>query len=386
MTETATPPTPTPPHRPTPNRPIHVGMPPLDMSGPPVSHFEFWPQHIFYAPIALQWCWLALRHWGPGLALLANPSFPDGGMAGESKLAIFELLEGEAREAMARWTSLTRGPADATGTAQDMETAVGLMAAADLSFPVVAKPDIGCRGVGVRPIRSRDDLAAYLESFPQGARLILQEMVEHEAEAGVFYVRLPGEKTGRIFSLTLKYFPHVIGDGHSTLAELIAADPRAGLLQHIYLPRHRHRLDMVLPHGEPFRLAFAGSHSRGTIFRDGAAYITPEMERAFDAIADSIPEFYFGRFDLRFESIEKLQRGEGFKLVEINGAGGEATHIWDRKTTLREAYATLFEQNRLLFEIGARNRRRGFRAPSIWNLWDAYKREKHLNPLYPVTQ
>ena len=72
-----------------------------------------------------------------------------------------------------------------------------------------------------------------------------------------------------------------------------------------------------------------------------------------NAIADSIPEFYFGRFDLRFESIEKLQRGEGFKLVEINGAGGEATHIWDRKTTLRQAYATLFEQNRLLFEIGA---------------------------------
>ncbi|CAG0910597.1 unnamed protein product, partial [Cyprideis torosa] len=44
----------------------------------------------------------------------------------------------------------------------------------------------------------------------------------------------------------------------------------------------------------------------------------------------------------------------------INGAGAEATHIWDSKTTLREAYATLMEQYRLLFEIGAQNRARGY--------------------------
>jgi len=260
------------------------------------------------------------------------------------------------------------------------------MNAAGISMPVVAKPDIGCRGVGVQPIRSTQDLSNYLADFPQGAGLVLQEMIEHEAEAGVFYVRLPGEDKGRIFSLTLKYFPHVIGDGVSTLKELIQADVRAGLLQHIYLPRHKDNLHLVLPQGEPFRLAFAGSHSRGTIFRDGAAFITPDMEQAFDEVARSIPEFYIGRFDLRFESMDKLQRGEGFRLMEINGAGGEATHIWDRKTRLREAYATLFEQNRLLFEIGYRNRKRGFKPPSIWRLYEAYRRETSLNPHYPSTK
>lgn len=369
-----------------PNRPIHVGMPPLDMSGPPVSHFEFWPQYVFYAPIALQWCLLALRYRGPGLALLANPSFPDGGMAGESKLEIFNILAGRSRDVMANWVPVQRTETGSADIAGDMDTALTKMREAGLSFPVVAKPDIGCRGVGVRPIRCEDDLSAYLRDFPTGANLILQEMIEHDAEAGVFYIRLPGEEKGRIFSLTLKYFPHVIGDGVSTLEELIAADPRAGRLQHIYTPRHRAQLKKVLPKGEPFRLAFAGSHSRGTIFRDGAAFITPQMEQAFDDVAKSIPEFYIGRFDLRFESMEKLQRGEGFKLMEINGAGGEATHIWDRKTTLREAYTTLFEQNRLLFEVGFRNRKRGFRLPSIWRLYDAYKREKVLNAQYPNTQ
>lgn len=374
----------------TPNRPIHVGMPPLDMSGPPVSHFEFWPGRLFYAPIALQWCWLALKHRGLGLPLLANPTFPDGGMAGESKVEIFNVLEGASKDAMARWVSLTRScsrrTADPESLSHDLDAALAAMRDADITLPVVAKPDIGCRGVGVRPVRTLDDLSAYISGFPEGATLILQEMIEHEAEAGVFYIRLPGEDKGRIFSLTLKYFPHVIGDGTSTLRQLIEADPRAGLLPHIYLPRHAHRLSNVLPYGEPFRLAFAGSHSRGTIFRDGARFITSAMEQAFDDIARSIPEFYIGRFDLRFDSIEKLQRGEGFKLIEINGAGGEATHIWDRKTTLREAYATLFEQNRMLFEIGARNRKRGFIPPPIWNLYDAWRRERALFDHYPHTQ
>jgi len=369
-----------------PNRPIHVGMPPLDMSGPPVSSFEFWPGYLFYAPIALQWCYLALRYRGPGLALLANPSFPDGGMAGESKAEIFDVLAGKAKDVMAKWVALTCTSQGHDGVAADTQAAIEAMNAAGISMPVVAKPDIGCRGVGVQPIRSTQDLSNYLADFPQGAGLVLQEMIEHEAEAGVFYVRLPGEDKGRIFSLTLKYFPHVIGDGVSTLKELIQADVRAGLLQHIYLPRHKDNLHLVLPQGEPFRLAFAGSHSRGTIFRDGAAFITPDMEQAFDEVARSIPEFYIGRFDLRFESMDKLQRGEGFRLMEINGAGGEATHIWDRKTRLREAYATLFEQNRLLFEIGYRNRKRGFKPPSIWRLYEAYRRETSLNPHYPSTK
>jgi len=370
----------------TPNRPIHVGMPPLDMSGPPVSHFEFWPQHIFYAPIALQWCWLALRYRGAGLALLANPTLPDGGMAGESKREIFEQLSGTALDVTARWTVLRRSGSDATTAEHDLTRARTKMAAAGLNYPIVAKPDIGCRGVGVQPIRSEDELRSYIEAYPADADIMLQEMVPHDAEAGVFYIRKPGDEKGRIFSLTLKYFPHVIGDGRSTLGDLIAADKRAGVLQHLYRDRHQARIDDVLPHGEPFRLAFAGSHSRGTIFRDGAAFITEAMEVAFDEVAKSIPEFYIGRFDIRFESMDELQHGRGFKLMEINGAGGEATHIWDRNVTLREAYATLFEQNRALFEIGYLNRKRGFKAPSIWRLYEAYKREQSLFSSYPLTR
>src|SRR3546814_7224751 len=81
-------------------------------------------------------------------------------------------------------------------------------------------------GYGVRLVRGPAELGAYLEGFPAGEAFILQDYVDWQGEAGVLYVRLPGEPAGRIFSLGFRSFPHVVGDGRSTLAELIATDPR----------------------------------------------------------------------------------------------------------------------------------------------------------------
>lgn len=362
----------------------HAGMPPLDLSGKPLSFFEFWPARLFYLPIALQWVWLMLRYRGMTLPALTNPLFPQGGLAGESKSAILDQISREpAYSAFARHASLLKRSGETLGTL--LRRARVVLSDAGLAFPLVAKPDIGCRGIGVQLVRSKWQLARYIRQFPADARIVFQEYIDYEAEAGVFYIREPGVATGRIFSLTLKYFPHVIGDGRSTLRQLIENDPRAGRIAHIYLPRHRRRLDMVLAPGESFRLAFAGSHSRGSIFRDGRPYVTEPMRAAFDAVARSIPEFYFGRFDVRFSSIEALQRGEGFRIVEVNGAGGEATHIWDRGMSLLAAYRTLFAQNAAMFKIGALNRDRGFTAPTVKTLWQAYKLEKRLSPHYPLT-
>ena len=168
--------------------------------------------------------------------------------------------------------------------------------------------------------------------------------------------------------------------------KLIAADLRAGPLQHLYLPRHTDRLQDVLPAGQPFRLAFTGSHSRGCIFRDGRQYITPEMAESFDRVAEGLPEFYYGRFDIRFKNIESLMAGEDFFILEINGASSEAAHIWDCRGSLKEAFRTLFFQYRTLFKLGKINRKRGFAVPSLWSLFLSWRREKVLVRQYPGTE
>jgi hypothetical protein len=363
----------------------HAGMPPLKTDGQALSFFEFWPMWAFYPPIMLYAAWLMLRHRGLLLPTSANPSFPGGGFVGESKAQILALAVRHVPKWVAPFVTVQRDSLAQIGKEQQCDNALLMLGEASLGLPVVAKPDLGCRGVGVKLIRDKAQLQAYIESFPEGATYLLQKLVPHEGEAGIFYCRRPGQSQGRIISITLKYFPHVVGDGKSTLRELILADPRAGKLSHLYLRRHTTRLEEVPAHGMAVRLAFAGSHSRGAIFRNGTHLVTPEMEARFDAIAKAIPEFHFGRFDVRFESFAQMQRGEGFTILEANGAGAESTHIWDRNTTLWQAWRDLMRQYRWLFEIGAANRARGFPTMRWADFRHAWKLEKTLTAQYPPT-
>ncbi len=364
----------------------HQGMPPLDASGPQTSFFEFWPMWAFYPPIALYALWLMLRYRGVLLPTAANPNFPGGGMVGESKADILSLVVQHVPDWVAPFISIDRPANGNPGTVQqETADALKLLAAAGLTLPVVAKPDLGCRGAGVKLVRTPADLHGYLASFPAGARLLLQRFVSFEGEAGVFYCRLPGQSRGRIVSLTLKYFPHVMGDGKRTLKQLILDDPRAGRVPHLYLKRHTPRLDMVPAVGQYIRLAFAGSHSRGAIFRNGRDLITPQMEARFEALSRRLPEFHFGRFDIRFSDFAQVQAGGPFTIVEVNGAGAESTHIWDRQTGLFEAWRDLMHQYRALFQIGHANRLRGFKTMGFLDFWRAWRREKSLTPLYPPT-
>jgi hypothetical protein len=362
----------------------HQGMPPLNQQGKPLSFFEFWPMWAFYPPVLLYALWLMLRHRGVLLPTAANPSFPGGGFFGESKAQILALAMRHVPQWVAPFVRIDRPALRDADVRRECAAALEQLARAGIELPVVAKPDLGCRGAGVKLVRSAAELHAYIGNFPPAASLVLQRLVAFEGEAGIFYCRRPGQR-GRIVSITLKYFPHVIGDGQRTLRQLILDDARAGRLSHLYLKRHAARLDSVPEAGTAIRLAFAGSHSRGAIFRNGTHLVTPAMEAAFEAIAQALPEFHFGRFDVRFESFADVQAGRGFTIVEINGAGAESTHIWDRGTGLIEAWRTLMRQYRWLFEIGAANRARGFAPLGLAQFIRDYRREKRLTPLYPAT-
>jgi len=362
----------------------HAGMPELDATAFETSWFEFAPARLFYAPIALYWGWLSLRHLGLTLPTNANPSLPYSGLVGESKFEVLREVQGTSRQLIAPYVRILRWGGE-DGPARTLRDATAAMQDAGLSFPLVAKPDIGMRGAGVQLVTSSAELEAYTMSFPAGANMLLQELVAEEGEAGVFYVRHPGDDRGEIISLTLKYFPRVTGNGKSTLRDLIMRDPRAGKLAHLYLERHRDRLNDVIPAGESIRLAFAGNHCRGTIFRNGNDQITDAMTRRFDEIAKSMDGFFVGRFDVRFGDFDNFCNGSGFRIIEINGAGGEATHIWDSRTRLFEAYGTLMRQFSHLFAIGAKNRRRGHKPSSLRQLARAWWREKRLTKHYPIT-
>ncbi len=347
---------------------------------PAVSFFEYWPGWLFYTPVVLHWALLGLRHGSFTLPTAANPHISTGGLCGESKTSILDGIGGGERD----WVA----PYVAVETAADVTLATGraqaALDAAGIGYPLVAKPDIGCNGTGVRVVRNAAELARAFAEFPAGVELVLQALVPDPGEAGLFYVRLPGEARGRITSITLKSPPIVTGNGRSTLRKLILDDPRYGAQPQIYFRRQANRLDEVPAPGEAVQLVFVGNHCKGSTFTDGCAYITPELTARVDAIARSIPDFSFGRFDVRYRSLRELREGVGFKIIEINGVGSEATHIWDPRTRLIDAYRAQFFHYGAAFKIGAANRAAGFEPTRPLALFRRWREQRRLMGSYPA--
>jgi hypothetical protein len=292
--------------------------------------------------------WLSVRYRGLTTITTCNPGIPDGGFVGESKADILAKLP-------AYWTIPFRRVAAAVPNA--LKAAQDHVSSAGWAFPLVAKPDVGQRGVGVRLVRSVDQLADCL-STADGAVLI-QPFDEGPFEAGVFYYRLPGDIRGRILSITDKLFPVIVGDGVSTVHKLIEGHPRYSLQSRLFFQRHATALGVVLAAGQRMPLTIAGNHAQGTTFRDGSHLWTPALEARVDGIAKQYQGFFIGRFDVRYTSVEAFKAGRDFRIVELNGATAESTNIYDPDRTLLDAYRVLLRQWSLVFAIGAANRARG---------------------------
>lgn len=320
------------------------------------TSWEFWPPWAFYAPVAVGVAALAVRY-GVSSLTAANPGLPDGGLVGESKFDILRRLPPE-------WTipSLLI-PAD-EGNRESR--ACRAVRARGWLYPLVVKPDVGQRGAGVRRVGDEASLRGYVREC--GWPILVQPWHPGPYEAGIFYWRRPEMPGGRIFSITDKVFPYVIGDGRSTLAALITEHPRFRRQSRLFLARHRESLNTVVPHGSRIGLGSVGNHAQGTMFRDGAHLLTPALEARIDEIARSVPGFYVGRFDVRYADPAAFAAGRGLAIVELNGVTAESTNIYDPARSLLQAYRTLFAQWRLIFEIGAANRARGAAGSSIARL------------------
>jgi membrane protein DedA with SNARE-associated domain len=309
-----------------------------------LAHFEFWPPWLFYLPLVPVYAWLAFKYDAWLLPSLADPGIEGGGLIGESKQAILQGLPDSSPHKLKQ--ALFQG-----GRSDSGEAVMAWAKEQGLSLPLVLKPDLGQRGDGVRLLRDVTSVLVYAAEAQYA--FVAQEYCPYEREAGLFYARPPWGGAAILFSITDKRFPEVLGDGVQTLAELILRHPRARWCARTFFARFEDQLDDVLTPGEHLRLVQGGNHSQGALFLNGARLASPALVASLDAIAQAIPGFYIGRFDVRFLDEESLMQGLNYKVVELNGAGSEATHIWDPDFKLSLAYRVLARQWRMLFEYGA---------------------------------
>lgn len=324
------------------------------------TQWEFWPLWLFTPPVIAYVLWLAIKHRGFAFTA-ANPAMPASGLVGESKIEILRgLNDADGFVARFAFAPLTETPEARAAIVREFMRREGL------GFPIVLKPDRGERGSGVTIARDDDAVLAHMRAAVEDT--IAQAYVPGH-EFGVFYIRHPGQAHGRIYRITDKRMPVLSGDGVRTLAQLILDDPRAVAMAAHYIDVQGERADQVIAADEQVQLVELGTHSKGAIFLDGTHLVTPALEAAIDRISRRYDGFFFGRYDIRTPDITAFQRGEGFKVIELNGVTSEATSMYDPRYSAIDGWRTCFELWREAYAIGAENLARGARPLGFRELW-----------------
>ncbi len=319
-------------------------------------NWEYWSTNAFYWPMFFYGPLLAIRARHACFFTAANPAIKTGGLGVESK---FETIQ-QVPQAFRPSTVLIQA-----GTS--FEKVAKAIKEAGIGFPLIAKPDVGFRGLLVKKVQDEAELHRYLEKYD--INFLLQEYIDYPLEVGVLYYRMPGRTKGDISSVTLKEFLHVCGDGQSTVLDLVHQSPRALLQLERIESNYAELLDTIPREGEKVRLGAVGNHCKGTRFINGNHLIDDQLIRTFDMITAQIPGFYYGRFDIRCAGIEALKEGRDFKVLEINGVCSEPTHIYDPEhISYFGALKAIIKHWSVIRKISVANHKMGVPYQSFWSI------------------
>ena len=331
------------------------------------TNWEYWPSYMFYVPVVPYALYLAIKSRSFGFFSAVNPAIEGSGNGLESKFKTVQLIP-EKYKPETIYIKI----------GEKIESVLPKLVTHKINFPLIIKPDIGFRGLLVKKINSESELSEYIIKY-NSINLIIQELIELKNECGIFYYRIPGEKTGKITSITLKKYLMVIGDGTSSISELILKDERAKIYVSLISELNKDRLQTIPKKNEEIVLNIIGNHSKGTQFINGNKLINKELINFFDTLNTSIKGWYYGRVDIKYTNFEDLKKGENLKIIEINGIISEPTHMYDAsKGTYFGALKAIKNHWKIIYLIGVKNKkmnRVGFTNLSyLINIYFSYKK------------
>ncbi|WP_283423130.1 ATP-grasp domain-containing protein [Chryseobacterium profundimaris] len=335
------------------------------------TRWEFWPMWAVYFPCIFYYFWISLKSRSFGFFKAVNPAIVHGGMTLEDKNFVNHLLPQNYRARSFLVKSETKP--------QEIEN---IIRENKLEYPVILKPNNGCRGRNVELIRNRETLKKYLENSGN-EDLLLEEYVNYPNEIGVFYVRFPNQRKGFISGIVEKKGITVTGNGRQTLGELI----QYNLRYHSFYPKVFHdgeyNINCIPGENEQILISSIGNHARGATFYDVSDKISAKLTDVFNEICFSVNGFYYGRFDVKFNSWEELENGENFRIIELNGAASEPTFIYDPAHSYFFAVKEITKHWNFMYTIAKLNKKKGHHFTSNEECW---KILKEFNPFLTSTR
>lgn len=325
-----------------------------------LTHWETWDYRVKLIPLIPVWLWHCGRARSWWFFTPANPTLTFGGFEGETKREMYDQLPPDLCP-----RSLYIAP---TVSADRVEE---LVATQFETYPVAVKPNVGMMGLLFRVINSASELRLYHEQMP--VEYIVQELITYPIEVSVFYYRFPGEATGTITGFVRKDFLAVVGDGQSTLWELIRQYPRVSFRLEEMRAKHANRLDYVVPDGDVYCLSNALNQTRGGRLVSLAHEKDERLLGVFDALSHYTGNFYFGRYDVKCASVDDLKAGRNFSILEFNGAGAAPHHVYGNGNSLWQAYRIVLHHWSVLARIARQNHAGGVPHWSFRQGWEQLK-------------
>jgi len=314
-----------------------------------LTDWQHWPFYLFYFPISYAWLIYFFKSRSIWFYTASNPTLAFGGFEGESKSNMYKQLPSHLCP-----KSLFIHPAASFTEVMQRVKEQGF------TYPFIVKPDIGMKGILFRKIESLQQLEHYHRHMP--AVYIIQEWIDLPLEVSVFYCRRPNENKGCITALIQKNLLEVQGDGRSTLKQLMEKNAEAKMLMKKVQKDYAHKLNSILSSGEKFCVSPIANLFNGASFEN----LPHEIDDALVAIFDNISmsnQFYYGRYDIKCESIAHLKQGH-FTILEFNGAGSVPNHIYTGTYSLAGAYKEILKHWNYLFQISRLNCKAGV---SYWS-------------------
>ena len=239
------------------------------------------------------------------------------------------------------------------------ETAYSVLGAIDaanwIGYPVVIKPCDANQGKGVTMnIRSADDVPAAFEKASEYSRMVI---VEKMVEGKDYRLLVAG---GRLCAAAERTPPYVVGNGGSSLRQLIAAaneDPRRGeqhekpltkiktdaVLMEV-LGRSGRKLDYIPVPGETVYLRDNGNLSTGGTARDCTDEVHPSIAEAAVRSAEIIGLDIAGVDVTAADIASPLgPDGKNGSVIEVNAAPGIRMHLFPSSGQPRNIAADIME-------------------------------------------
>jgi hypothetical protein len=314
------------------------------------------------------WLFYILRSRSVWFFTPSNPKLTFGGLEGEPKREMYDLLPPHLFP-----TTVNILPE------VHFDEVLNQIQLHNLTYPFVVKPEIGGQGILFRKIDNEAQLRNYHQYVP--IEYIMQAMITYPMEVSVFYIRHPKAAKGKVTGFLHKIPLQIVGDGTSTVKELIIVHPKAAKKRDEHLAKHADSLDSVLAEGEKYILSYAANHNRGALFVDLKEHIDEKLVAVFDQLSHEINDFFYGRYDIMCSNVGDLKNGKNYSIIEYNGCGAEPNHFYDTGYTLFGAYAEILAHWKDLYQISRYNRKQGI-AP--WSFMKGYKFLKKTKELYKV--